>query len=80
MRDVEGLRSYLNKRVRLFFTDGEIVEAILLGVDPERDRDLTYEVGQIVLRGSPPARGTTEGATCIAPLQDLESWEAVAAG
>lgn len=75
MSTPEELRSHLSRTVRLHFKDGEIVEAVLLGVDPTRDRDLTYEVRRILERGSPPARGTAPGATCVASIDELAEWE-----
>ena len=75
MRDPEILRSQLNKSVRLVFKDGEIVDVMLLGVDPTRDRDLTYEITRIVDRGAGLARGTKTGATCIASLDELADWQ-----
>jgi hypothetical protein len=71
---VEGLTTYLNRPVLLRFKDGEIVEAILLGLDSERHRDLTYGVRKIIRKGTPEPRGTKVGSTCIAPIDDLESW------
>ena len=74
MIDLEGLRSQANRRVQLAFKDGEVVEALLLAVDPVRDKDLTYEIERVVRVGSPPAVGTKVGATCIARLDDLANW------
>jgi hypothetical protein len=72
--DPNGLRAYLKQSIQLNFGDGEIVEATLLGIDPVRDLDLTYEVLRIVQPGAPQARGTAVGATVVARLSDLESW------
>lgn len=63
--------------MRLTFHDGEIVEAILLGMDSKRNQDLTYEVTRVIRQASPPARGTALGVTCIAPLRELTDWTAV---
>jgi hypothetical protein len=71
------LRTAVNKLVRLEFHDGEVVEALVLAAEPERDQDLTYEVRRIVRPGLPPARGTAVGATCIAPIKDLASWREI---
>jgi len=68
------LSALLNRPVRLSFHDGEIVEAVLLGIDEQRARDITYEVTRIVSAGTPPARGTSVGATCVAALDDVASW------
>jgi hypothetical protein len=70
------LREHTNRLVRLEFSDGEIVEALLLAVEPVRDHDLTYEVRRILRAGAPPARGTASGATCVASLSELVSWSA----
>jgi hypothetical protein len=78
--NLSELRSYLNRALRLSFKDGEVVEATLLGVDLELDRDLTYEIRRILAQGSPPPRGTAVGATCIASLDDLDVWEPVSDG
>jgi hypothetical protein len=69
--DVRLLRSLLNTRVELSFKDGELVEALLLGADPERDRDITYQVIRVIKKGSPLPRGSEVGATCVASLSDL---------
>lgn len=73
--EIVQLRERLNQPVKLSFRDGEVVEAILLGIDPERDRDLTYEVRRIIRRGSPPARGAEEGGTSVAKIEELANWE-----
>jgi len=73
--EIGQLRQRLNQPVKLNFRDGEVVDAILLGIDPERDRDLTYEVRRIIRRGSPPARSTHEGGTNVAKIEELASWE-----
>lgn len=73
----EELRALTSKRVRLDFRDGEIVEATLLGIDPVRNQDLTYEVTRVVKEASPPTRGTAVGTTCIAPLRELVNWTAI---
>lgn len=72
-----ALREHLNHPVRLEFYDGEIVEVVLLGVDLERSRDLTYEVVRVERHGAPRARGTQEGNTCVAKLSELISWRPV---
>jgi len=73
--DIAGLRTRLNRGVRLRFHDGEVVEATLMGLDPERDHDLTYEVLRVIHGAAPPARGTAPGATIIARIEDLDGWE-----
>jgi len=75
--DHSQLRNFLNHSVRLSFKDGEAVEAVLLGMDAERDRDLTYEVRKIVARGPAAAKGTVVGTTYIASIDDLAAWEPV---
>jgi hypothetical protein len=72
--DPSGLRAHLNAVVELQFRDGEVLEATLLGLDTERDRDLTYEVKRVVRAAVPAVRGTAVGATVIAPLADLVGW------
>jgi hypothetical protein len=71
--NLDDLPAHVNQSVRLTFKDGEIVDALLLGVDLSRDRDLTYEVRRIVRAASPPTRGTAIGATVIAQAHDLSS-------
>jgi hypothetical protein len=71
------LRSLINKRLRLSFNDGEVVEALLLGADPVRDRDLTYEVLRVVRQGTPQPRGSGVGATCVAAMDELAGFEVV---
>lgn len=73
--EIVQLRKRLNQPVKLSFRDGEVVEAILLGIDPDRDRDLTYEVRKVVRKGTPPARGTEEGGTSVAKIDELADWE-----
>jgi hypothetical protein len=73
--DLADLRSHINKPVVLRFRDGEEVAALLLGVDSV-SQDLTYEVKDILRAGSPPARGTAVGATCVARLDELTSFAA----
>ncbi len=75
--DALGLRLLISKRLRLSFKDGEVVEVLLLGADPERDRDLTYEVLRVVRQGTPKPRGSEVGATCIAAMEDLADFELV---
>jgi len=70
------LRMLLNQPVTLYFSDGEIVETVLLGVDTKVDRDITYEVVKIVQRGVPAARGTVQGGTCVASVDELLKWQA----
>lgn len=73
--DIAELQTQINQHVTLSFRDGEVVEAILLGVDPVEHRDLTYEVTKIVRHGTPRALGTEEGGTCVASIDDLATWE-----
>lgn len=72
--NVAQLRAVLKNRVRLTFRDGEVVEALLLGVDDERNHDLTYEVTRVVHTGAPTSKATQVGTTYIAPLNELENW------
>lgn len=72
---IDNIASAVGGRTKLFFKDGEIVIAILLGVTSDREKDLTYEVVEILAEGSPVSRGSTEGATCVAKLSDLQSWD-----
>jgi hypothetical protein len=69
-----SLRSQLNSLLVLQFADGEEVEAILLGVDEARDRDITYEIRRILKPGRPAPKGSAVGTTCVAPLKDLVDW------
>jgi hypothetical protein len=63
--------------VILRFADGEEVEALLLGADETRDKDITYEVRRILKLGSPTPKGSEIGGTCVAPLKDLVDWSSV---
>lgn len=72
--DFHELARHLNEEVRLSFKDGEIIDAVLLGVDEQTHRDLTYEVRRVLSVGKPRPEGTTVGATCIASLDELEAW------
>ncbi len=78
--ELSDLRHALNRPVRLYFRDGEIVDAILLGASPTRDRDITYEVREILKEATPPARGSRPGSTCIAPIEDVAKWEPLPGG
>jgi hypothetical protein len=70
----DSLGAQLNRVVELRFSDGEVVEAKLLAIDPDDHEDVTYEVVRVVSAGNPPARGTEVGATVIAELHELEEW------
>ena len=70
------LRSFVGSAVRLYFNDGEIVEAQMLDLDEEVHRDVTYTVSRILV-AQPSAQGSVVGATCTAPLAELARWEAV---
>lgn len=76
-QDFRELRTHMNRQLHLEFNDGEIVEAILLGASPGRDRDITYEVTRIIKVAAPRAKGTEIGGTCVAPLDDLKAWRAL---
>jgi hypothetical protein len=69
-----SLRSHLNSFVILRFANGEEVEALLLGADETRDRDITYEIRRILRVGTPTPKGSEIGGTCVAPLKDLIDW------
>jgi len=71
---VNQLRAALKQAIRLTFRDGEVVEALLLGVDAERNHDVTYEVTRIVHAGGQGVKLTQVGTTYIAPLDQVESW------
>jgi len=73
--DAEALDRLHNREIRLWFHDGEIVEALLLGTDPREHADLTYEVRKVVSHGPPSARASVVGDTLIAPLRDLARFE-----
>jgi hypothetical protein len=75
--DSRDIRSQLNKLVRLTFRDGEVVEAVLLGADPERDKDLTYEVRRIVSQPPGKREHLEVGATFVGALKDLERWDSL---
>ena len=70
----DSLAAQLNRIVELRFSDGEVVEAKLLAIDPDDHEDVTYEVVRVVSSGKPPARGTEVGATVVAELHELEEW------
>lgn len=72
---MQELRKRINQPVKLHFSDGEVIEAVLLGIDFERDHDLTYEVRKILQEGTPRARGTEKGGTCVARIDELTKWE-----
>ncbi|HWO88924.1 MAG TPA: hypothetical protein VNL98_07215 [Gemmatimonadales bacterium] len=71
----EQLREYLGRLVILRFTDGEVVEVELLGVDLVEHRDVEYEVRRILTPS--PARGyaVQVGGTYVGKIADLGSWE-----
>jgi hypothetical protein len=69
-----SLRSHLNSLVILRFANGEEVEALLLGADETRDKDITYEIRRILKLGTPTSKGSEIGGTCVAPLKDLIGW------
>ena len=70
--ELDDMKKSLNHRVRLRFADGEVVDAILLGITP--GEDITYEVQTIISLGTPPARGTAPGATCISGVIEVSDW------
>jgi|GEM_PF-2931063 len=72
---IDRLGAALKQTIRLTFRDGEVVEALLLGVDTERNHDLTYEVPRVVRTGAQGAKPTQVGTTYIASLNHLQSWE-----
>jgi hypothetical protein len=74
--DLDELCRYLNQSVRLSFTDGEIVDATLHGVDPI-DRVLTYTVLAVLAIGLPLPRGTAVGVTCVANADHLIACEPI---
>ena len=76
--DPSQLRTALNRLVRLSFRDGEVVDVALLGADPAHDREFDYEVKAIRHEGVPRPKGTAVGATCVASLDDLVTWEFLA--
>lgn len=75
--EVDRLRALLKKTVRLTFRDGEVVDALLLGVDSERNRDLTYEVARVIHPASIATKATQVDTTYIAPLDELQSWSEI---
>jgi len=75
--DSRSLRSHLNSLMILRFADGEEVEALLIGADEMRDKDITYQVRRILKAGTPTPKGSEVGGTCVAPLKDLVYWRPV---
>jgi len=78
MPDYADLRRHLNRAVRLHFTDGEVVDAVLLGVDPAEHEDLTYELVRRLTSGTSGAVESLPGTTLVTPLVDLAGWEPTA--
>jgi hypothetical protein len=75
MPDYADLRRYLNRGVRLRFTDGEVIDALLLGVDPDEHEVVTYALVRRLASGTTGAVESPPGITLIAPLADLAGWE-----
>ena len=75
--DSKNIHTQLNKLVRLTFRDGESVDAVLLGADPEHNHDLTYEVRRIISWPREERKHLAVGATLIGALADLERWESL---
>lgn len=75
--DLQSLGSHLNQKVRLFFDDGVVLDVILLGIDPERDKDLTFEATRILKSNSSLGHKCKRGATLIAQGDTLVNWEIV---
>jgi hypothetical protein len=73
----DSLGAQLNRTVELRFSDGEVVHAKLLAIDPDDHEDVTYEVVRILSFGGSSARGAEVGATVIAELHELEGWRLV---
>lgn len=74
MAGYEGISTQVGGEVRLRFSDGEIVDARIVAVDYAEQFDCTDEVLAIIQAGTPPVVGTSVGALCLAPLNDLGSW------
>ena len=72
-----SLAAQINRTVELCFSDGEIVHARLLAIDPDDHEDVTYEVVRVVKPVCPPARGTQVGATVVAELHQLDRWRLI---
>ena len=73
--DLDLLRQLVNRKVRLFFSDGEIVDAILLDVDVAEHDDLTYDRLTVVRPGKSTAMPDPANALYVAQLADLLGWE-----
>lgn len=75
--NISELTKFLDQKVRLNFRDGEIVDATLFVANIERDRDITYEILQVLKRsplGDSPSR---PGVVIVASLDELLSFEPI---
>ena len=68
---LESLRRYKGTPVTLEFTDGEFIDANILGIDAEDHEDFTYDVRRV--RVSIPSTLYSKDAAYIAPLEMLKS-------
>jgi hypothetical protein len=68
---VEQLLSYASKPVTLEFEDGELVDAILLKIDPSEHEDITFDVIQVrrTVREEPYDRKNVY----VAPISSVRS-------
>jgi hypothetical protein len=73
----EQLGGLVGRHVVLGFRDGEMVEAVLLGVDVEWQKDILYEVIAVIADGDPRPIGAAPGARCRAPLREVIACTAV---
>jgi hypothetical protein len=73
----DALGNQINRTVELCFSDGEVVHAKLLAIDPDDHEDVTYEIVRVVTAGLPPARGTQVGAIVVAELHQLDGWRLI---
>jgi len=75
MPSPDPLEHYVGRLVRLSFSNGEIVWARVIGVDPAEHEDLFYEVLEVVTTGDPPSAHYRPGVVYQAWLSDLVTWE-----
>ena len=75
--NLSKLRKFVNQKVRLTFRDGEIVDAMLLVANVERDRDITYEIIHVLKSGSRGDSVSKPGVVIVASLDELLSFEPI---
>jgi len=68
---VEQLRLHTSKSVTLEFEDGEMVDAILLQVDPSEHEDITFDVIQV--RRAVRQKSYDRKNVYVAPISSIRS-------